>query len=68
MQKVKNMADVMHETAQNILQKKREEIARDDMDDKESKSKAKDIISILCMSFAPLLLRPDPLISCSTGE
>ncbi|KAF5313131.1 hypothetical protein D9619_003761 [Psilocybe cf. subviscida] len=46
-QRVKNMADVMHKTAQDILERKREEMARDDTDDQGARGKAKDIISIL---------------------
>ncbi|KAF9482949.1 cytochrome P450 [Pholiota conissans] len=43
-QKVKNMSDVMHDTAVDILRQKREEIAKEDGVDV---TKAKDIISIL---------------------
>lgn len=42
------MSDVMHQTAQDILEQKREEISRDHADYKRAGGKAKDIISILC--------------------
>jgi hypothetical protein len=64
-QKVKDISDVMHKTAQDILEQKREEIARDDTDDKAARGKAKDIISILRKSFCLyiyLFLRFDVLI------
>ncbi|KAF8959860.1 cytochrome P450 [Flammula alnicola] len=47
-QRVKEMSDVMHETAQKILQEKREAIFREDSDlVKEEVTEGKDIISIL---------------------
>ena len=50
-QKVKTMSDVMHKTAQDILEQKRAEIARDNIDDKAARGQAKDIISILRKRF-----------------
>ncbi|KAF9457370.1 cytochrome P450 [Collybia nuda] len=46
-QKVKNMADVMHETAQGILRQKRETILQELEDGSPDSSPTKDIISIL---------------------
>ncbi|KAF8060722.1 cytochrome P450 [Lyophyllum atratum] len=46
-QKVKNMSDVMHETAQDILRRKRTAITQELEDDSSGSSPAKDIISVL---------------------
>lgn len=44
-QKVKNMSDVMYETAQGILEKKRGEQAQETLGDEQN---TKDLISVLC--------------------